>query len=186
MLARALAVYGAVETVGTCVAARRALRARMFHGIVIDVAMPDGNGLDLIPIARRRLPATCILVLTGTTDHEVIRRVHAEGGRFLLKPADPAAIGVLAQEARSRLDAGGRRINMILARWAADYELTDKEIELLKFGADGLSRADMANKRVVQPNTVKKQIQLLLQKTGDETFEVAVRSLLREALEEPT
>jgi hypothetical protein len=38
----------------------------------------------------------------------------------------------------------------------------------------------------VRPDTIRKQIQTLLQKTGDDTFEGAVNSLLREAVAEPT
>lgn len=186
MVARVLRAHGTVESVDTCVAARRELRARAYHGVIIDVDLPDGNGLDIIAQVPRRSPSTCILVLTGTTNHDVIKRVHAEGARYLLKPADSQALEVFVDEVRARRDAGHRRTAVTLQRWADDFGLTNKELELLQLGIEGVPREEISRIRGVQPNTVKKQIQLLLQKTGDDTFEAAVRSLLREALDEPS
>ena len=186
MIARVLRQHGTVEQVATLVAARRELRDRQYHGVIIDVDLPDGNGLDVIEHAQRRSPASYILVLTGTTDHGVIKRVHAEGAFYLLKPADAKALETFVAESRKRRDVGRRRSKVTLQRWAEDYGLSSKETELLELGIEGVPREEISRIRGVQPNTVKKQIQLLLQKTGDDTFEAAVRSLLREALDEPT
>ena len=50
----------------------------------------------------------------------------------------------------------------------------------------GVPRDDLAMLRGVRKDTVRKQIQILIQKTGDTSFEEAVNSFLREALSEPT
>jgi hypothetical protein len=49
----------------------------------------------------------------------------------------------------------------------------------------GVPRSDFSRIRGVRPDTIRKQIQALLTKTGDDNFEAAVNSLLREALAEP-
>jgi two-component system, NarL family, response regulator DevR len=186
MLGRGLAVHGQVETVGTCAAARMSLRARQYDALVIDVNLPDGSGLDLVAFATERSPNILILVLTGSTDHEVIGRAHQIGARYLLKPFDAAHLATLADEVRARQVSGERRIRLTLERWKKDLDLSRIEVELLELGARGLTRDKFAQQRRVQPDTIRKQIQTLLQKTGDDTFEGAVNSLLREAVAEPT
>jgi DNA-binding NarL/FixJ family response regulator len=186
LLVRALASHGHVEAVGTCAAARLALRGRRYDGIVVDVRLPDGSGLDLLELAKKRCPGICILVLTGSTDHAVISHVLEAGARYMLKPADAKHLRLLAEEALSRRTARERRTTVTLERWAKDYGLSETEVELLSLGAQGVAREKFSSRRGVRPDTIRKQIQTLLQKTGDDTFEGAVNSLLREAVAEPT
>lgn len=185
LLGRGLAPHGQVEVVGTCAAARMSLRVRQYDAMIVDVHLPDGSGLDLIPVATTRSPNIVVLVLTGSTDHEVIGRTLQEGARYLLKPFDARHLATLAHEVRGRQEAGERRIQLTLQRWQKDLDLSGTELELLELGARGLTRDKFAQQRRVRPDTVRKQIQTLLQKTGDDTFEGAVNSLLREAVSEP-
>jgi DNA-binding NarL/FixJ family response regulator len=186
LLVRGLAPHGQVEAVGTCAAARLSLRGRRYDGLVVDVRLPDGSGLDLIEIARKRCPGICVLVLTGSTEHSVIARTLEADARYMLKPADTKHLALLAAEALSRRCARERRTSLTLERWAKDYGLSETEVELLTLGAQGVAREKFSSRRGVRPDTIRKQIQTLLQKTGDDTFEGAVNSLLREAVAEPT
>lgn len=186
LLGRGLGSHGSVETVGTCAAARMALRVRRYDALVVDVQLPDGSGLDLVELARKRNPGISVLVLTGSTEHEVISRALRSGARYLLKPCDASHLAVLADEALARRTARERRTKVTLDRWAKDFDLSDTEVELLTLGAEGVARDKFASRRGVRPDTIRKQIQTLLQKTGDDTFEGAVNSLLREAVAEPT
>jgi DNA-binding NarL/FixJ family response regulator len=186
MIARALGTHGQVEAVGTCAAARLALRARSYDGIVVDVKLPDGSGLDLIAQANEQCPGVCVLVLTGSAEHAVISKTLELGARYLLKPCEAKHLALLAGEALSRRTARERRTKLTLDRWAKDYGLSATEVELLCLGAEGVARDKFSSRRGVRPDTIRKQIQTLLQKTGDDTFEGAVNSLLREAVAEPT
>ena len=184
-LTRGLAAYGEVQAVGTFSAARMALRVRSYDAVVLDVHLPDGSGLDLIELARERSPNIIVLLLTGSTDHDVISRALHSDVRYLLKPADLSHFAALAEEITARQEVGQRRIQLTLERWASDLSLSRTEMELLALGARGLERETFAAQRNVKPDTIRKQIQSLLQKTGDDTFEGAVNSLLREAVSEP-
>ena len=186
LLGRGLAPHGQVEAVGTCAAARMSLRVRKYDALIVDVCLPDGSGLDLIAVANEKSPGIVVLVLTGTTEHEVIRRTLQEGARYLLKPFDLSDLAAVAEEVTSRRQAGGRRIQLSLDRWAKDFALSKTEVELLALGALGVPREKFSSQRGVRPDTIRKQIQALLQRTGDDTFEGAVNSLLREAVAEPT
>jgi DNA-binding NarL/FixJ family response regulator len=186
LLGRGLAAHGQVESVGTCAAARMSLRVRKYDALIVDVTLPDGSGLDLIEVAFAKSPGIVVLVLTGSTDHEVIGRTLQAGARYLLKPFDVKHLAALAEEVTSRRKAGERRIHLTLDRWAQDLELTKTELELLALGARGVSRDRFSSQRGVRADTIRKQIQALIQKTGDDTFEGAVNSLLSEAVAEPT
>jgi DNA-binding response OmpR family regulator len=183
-LARALSSHGLVEDVGACVQARAALRARRFDSLVVDVRLPDGVGLDLISYARQRWPSIWVLVVTASHEHHVITRIHELGARYLLKPFEPNQLKIHAEETRARRNAGDRRLGVALDRWTRGHDLSDTEAELLALGARGVPREEFAVIRGVRPDTIRKQIQALLLKTGDSTFEDAVNSLLREAVAE--
>jgi DNA-binding NarL/FixJ family response regulator len=184
-LRRALSAYGTVEAVGTCAAARLALRTRGYDAAVFDVHLPDGLGVDLIDQARERNAAICILVLTGSSEHSVISRVHEKKASYLLKPFDASQLKVLVEEARDRRNAYDRRLDTTLKSWIDDCDLSRVEVALLALGAKGYPRDSFARHRGVRPDTVRKQIQSLLRKTGHDTFELAVNALLREALTDP-
>jgi DNA-binding NarL/FixJ family response regulator len=185
-LVRALTAHGSVEGVESMTAARAALRRRKFDSLIVDVHLPDGCGLDLITPARQRWPAIWVLVLTGSYDHEVISRAHELGVRYLLKPFSAEQLKIHADETRARRNAGDRRVSLALDRWTRGHGLSDAEAELLALGARGVPREEFAVIRGVRPDTIRKQIQSLLRKTGEHTFEGAVNSLLREAVSEPT
>lgn len=185
-LVRALSSYGHVEAVGNCATARLALATRRFDSLIVDVGLPDGSGLDLVLLARQRWPAIWVLVVTGLSDHAVVARAHELGVRYLLKPFEVEQLRVHVEETRARRHAGDRRIAVTLDRWTRAHALTSSESELLSLGVRGVPREDIPVLRGVQKDTIRKQIQILIQKTGDESFEEAVNSFLREALSEPT
>jgi DNA-binding NarL/FixJ family response regulator len=184
-LVNAFGAHGRAVGVSTVAEAREALRQQRFDSFVVDVSLPDGNGLDLVSLALQRWPSICVLVLTGSTDHAVIARCHELGVRYLLKPFEPEQIRVHANEARARREVGDRRIAVALDRWKRGHGLTRNETELLELGARGVPREEFEIVRGVRTDTIKKQIQTLLTKTGDTSFEAAVNSLLREAVAEP-
>jgi DNA-binding NarL/FixJ family response regulator len=184
-LVNAFAAHGRAVGASTSAEAREALRQQRFDSLVVDVTLPDGNGLDLVSLALQRWPSICVLVLTGSTEHGIITRCHELGVRYLLKPFEPEQIRVHANEARARREVGDRRIAVALDRWKRGHGLTRNETELLELGARGVPREEFEVVRGVRGDTIKKQIQTLLMKTGDTSFEAAVNSLLREAVAEP-
>jgi DNA-binding NarL/FixJ family response regulator len=184
-LVRALSAHGHVEAVGSCAMARQALKRRRFDSLIVDIGLPDGSGFDLVQPARQKWPGIWVLVLTGLSDHAVVARAHELGVRYLLKPFELEQLRVHVEETRARRNAGDRRISVTLDRWTRAHALTESESELLALGVRGVPRENLATLRGVRKDTIRKQIQILIQKTGDATFEEAVNSFLREALTEP-
>jgi DNA-binding NtrC family response regulator len=76
-----------VEQAGNLGEARHALARRGFDLVLLDVRMPDGSGLDLLPEIRELWPATQVVMLTayGTVE-EAIRAMKQGAHDFLTKP----------------------------------------------------------------------------------------------------
>ena len=80
-----------VSEAGTLAEAGLVTGGGMPDAILLDLTLPDGNGLDLIPGLRPRTPdRPVIIALTGRDEPEVIRRCRAAGcHEVLLKPVPP-------------------------------------------------------------------------------------------------
>lgn len=84
-----------VQTARTLAEARRSLARQRPDGVLLDLHLPDGSGLELLRELRaasdtRTLP---ILVLTGEGDDRVLDEVERIGGLVLAKPFSPTKLG---------------------------------------------------------------------------------------------
>jgi two-component system catabolic regulation response regulator CreB len=83
-----------VQTARTLAEARRSLARQRPDGVLLDLHLPDGSGLDLLRELRaasdtRTLP---VLVLTGEGDDRVLAEVERIGGLVLAKPFSPTKL----------------------------------------------------------------------------------------------
>jgi two-component system phosphate regulon response regulator OmpR len=99
-----------VQRAGTLTAARAALAdAQAFDVLVLDIMLPDGNGLDLCREVRSQHPALPVLMLSARGD-TIDRVLGLEIGAddYMAKPFDAAELTarLRALLRRGRLDAG--------------------------------------------------------------------------------
>ena len=84
--------------------ATRLMAAQQFDAIIIDVNLPDGNGLDFISSIREEPNFVPIIVITGAPDIPLAVEAMQRGAdNFLTKPVDMA---VLAVSMRKILEIG--------------------------------------------------------------------------------
>ncbi len=136
---------------GSVAAARAVLADQPVDGIVLDLGLPDGDGLALLPWARQRLPGLPVLVLTareGVDDR--VRGLNAGADDYMTKPFSMAELQARLQAMirRARLPAfgpgaaspdgplavGPLRIDLAAqAAWldGAPLDLTQREWDLL-------------------------------------------------------
>lgn len=61
--------------------------------ICLDVIMPKMGGLDLLPQLRAQLPATPVLMVTGTADRETVQAAVSGGAAgYIVKPFNAARV----------------------------------------------------------------------------------------------
>lgn len=92
-IARVLAADFVVETATNAEQAAELLAQRDYDLIVTDYDMPGRNGIWLLELARRRLPGSRRVLMSGSRPHGV--GVHLLGGllhQFLEKPITPPAL----------------------------------------------------------------------------------------------
>ena len=144
-------------------------------GFLIDVLMPDGNGLDVLAYAREQGHEGPALVLTAMHDAATINRTYELRGRYLVKPAD--SLGILRFLSDAAHDP---RQDRFVREWARRYELTETELTILRSATEGSERDQLAFERGVSTTTLKKHVNNLLRKTGDASLLAAAARLLRE------
>ena len=145
---------------------------------VLDVQMP-GNGIAAAAQIAARLPETAIVMLTvSDSDEDLFAALRAGAQGYLLKDMDPGRLplaleGVLAGEAalpralvarvldefRTR-----RRRRRLLLPGGRGCTLTDREWETLELLAEGLSTAEVAERLLVAPVTVRRHAAAIVKK----------------------
>jgi DNA-binding NtrC family response regulator len=75
--------------------ARKAVQARRFDAVLLDLNLPDGNGLEWIPGLREEHPAVAIVVITGKGDiPTAVEAMRRGADHFLVKPVDMEGLEV--------------------------------------------------------------------------------------------
>ena len=148
--------------------------------ILLDLDLPDRSGIDLLRDARALAPASPVLVFSGRNEAEYGRRVLAAGAMgFLSKMSPPALI----ETAVRRVLAGHKHISPDLAEQligtspkAAPHEaLSDRELEVLRLFAAGLSPTDAAARLNLSIKTVSTYRARILEKLGLRTTADLIR-----------
>lgn len=141
---------------------------------IIDVHLPDGDGICLIEQLHRQVPGCRTLVVTMEADPNLARRALAAGaGGFLLKESDP----ILVIEALRSVGSGGIVIDAALDRdqvlgltrrpASAPFDrLTERELELARRVSRGAGNAEIARALGVTEKTVRNQLSAVLVKVG--------------------
>jgi two-component system response regulator DevR len=144
---------------------------------VLDVRLPDGNGIDLCREIRSRHPEIACLILTAYDDDEAVRSaVLAGAAGYVVKDIRGQALveDIRRVAAGKRLlpAAAGRRVVEQLVSApaaAADPGLSLRERQVLEFIADGLTNRQIAQRLELAEKTVKNYVSGLLAKLGLES-----------------
>jgi DNA-binding NarL/FixJ family response regulator len=143
--------------------------------ILMDIRMPELDGIEATARILAAQPETRILILTTfDLDEYVTRALRAGASGFLLKDVRPAqlveAIRVIASGDALLAPSVTRRLldqfaSGLETRTPAELEqLTDREREILLLVAEGLSNAEIADRLVVGESTVKTHVSAVLRK----------------------
>jgi DNA-binding NarL/FixJ family response regulator len=171
--------FKVVAQAGTVAEARRAMESSEADLGVIDLALPDGEGTELIEELREANPDFAALVLTASLDRtEHARAVEAGAAGVLHKSADVDAI----LDATRRLGEGetllseneliallrlaGQDREVEVEARASIEQITPREKEVLKKLAEGLSNKEIAASLHMSVDTERTHMMNILNKLG--------------------
>lgn len=141
--------------------------------VLMDVVMPIMDGIETTRVVHERHPEIKILVLSSFQDHEsVYAMLHNGAMGYLTK-------GALAEDLAETIRATFQG-KMVFSsevgahlvsppRPAVDFQLTDRELEVLVHLAEGLTNQQTALKLSISPSTLKYHMNNIYQKLGVQT-----------------
>jgi len=167
-----LTVIGQASSVSEALARMPALQPDV---AVLDMRLPDGNGVELCRELRSRLPELNCLMLTSYTDQQGMMDAFLAGaGGYVIK--DITGIDLVAAvrtigSGRSLLDK--RAASVLISRLQESSPvpgplagLTDQERTVLDLIGEGLTNRQIAARMFVAEKTVKNYVSRLLAKLG--------------------
>lgn len=172
-----ITVVGEAGTAGQALVRVPALRPQM---AVLDVRVPDGDGVTVCRELRSRMPELCCLMLTSFDDEEaLLDSIMAGASGYVLKQIQGtdlvSAVRTVAA-GQSLLDpsATARLMTRLRRGREPDPEpdalpgLTEREREILALVGEGLTNRQIGRRLYLAEKTVKNHISRLLAKLGVE------------------
>lgn len=167
-----------VRVVGEAATGREAvaLACQLLPDVVLlDIQMPDGDGLQAAAQIRRTLPQVAVVMLTASElDEHLYQAVRLGAAGYLLKTLDAEELfellaGVAQGEAALTRVMAARVLKGIASRAAGSGEegreaLTERELGVLRLVAKGASNSQIAGELCVSVNTVKVHLHNILDK----------------------
>lgn len=159
---------------------------------VIDISLPDGNGVELIKEFRSRFPRTTCLALSMYDESMYAVRVLRAGGRGYLTKQEVTkkVITAIRQVVRGQVyvseQMANRLVGQLVGAGAQDAspiaELSDRELEVLTLIGRGLGTREVAEKLFISVKTVEAHKERLKEKlrlhNSTELLRFAVRFTL--------
>lgn len=143
--------------------------------ILMDLVMPEMDGLDAIRIIKNNFPDVEILVLTSFVDDEKVRTAIQNGAAgYMMKDASPIELArAIRATGRGQVyfhpEAARRLANIVRSRtkqMPAPDILTNREMDVIRLIARGLSNQEIADDLTISLKTVKTHVSSILGKLG--------------------
>ena len=163
-------------TTGDAVSALRIAKTVRPDVVLMDLDLGDTSGVQASREITQEIPGTRVLVLSASGEHsDVLEAVKAGASGYLVKSASAEEL----VDAIQRTAAGDavftpglaglvlgeyRRMSVHPGAEANAPQLTDRETDVLRFVAKGLTARQIANKLVISHRTVENHVQSTLRK----------------------
>jgi two-component system nitrate/nitrite response regulator NarL len=189
---RAVRQHPRMELVGEAASGREALAAILVLApeiALVDVQMPELDGMQVIDALRQRDAPTRVLLLTGQLDNAVAYAALESGAAGVLSKLTevPELLDAILAVARGETVIAAEAQSAIAAeiRLRAKDDrpvLSDREREILGRIAEGNSIPDMARAMHLSASTVKTHVENLYRKLGVSDRAAAVAVAMRRGL----
>ncbi len=201
-LLKVLGAFEELQVVGSAQAGEEAVEAIVQERpdlVLLDLELPDMNGIEVTRRVKRRATDVAVLILTSFEDEQkVYEAIQAGASGYLVKRVGPEKIRSGIREVME----GGTVLEPLIARrfWndfhslkaRQDAEapprdenpwgLTPAELEILRYVAKGLSNAEVGRVMTLERRTVRTHLSHLYRKMGVNSHVEAVVLAVRAGL----
>lgn len=173
-LEQLLATFEDIEAVGFAAGGEEAVALCLElepDVLLLDLSMPDLDGIEVTGRLRESVPGTRVVVFTSFSDRErIVQALDAGAIGYLLKDAEPEEIlAAIRAAARGESPLAPRAAAELLADRKSrppTVELTGRELEVLRLVVDGLANKQIARRLGISEKTVKGHLTNLFQRIG--------------------
>jgi NarL family two-component system response regulator LiaR len=174
-LATFLRVFDDLELAGEAASGEAAIQlcAQVLPDVVLmDIVMPDMDGVTATRAIRQRFPEVQVIALTSFKDKKLVQDVLEAGAiGYLLKDVSAETLAKAirsAQAGRGTLspEAAQAMVQAATQPPPPGHNLTDRERQVLALLVTGLNNTQIADKLVVSPSTIKSHVSHILAKLG--------------------
>lgn len=152
----------------------RLARSRGFDLVLLDVALPQRDGLDVLKQFRQELPRLPVLMLSTYPDKQyAVRCIRLGAAGYINKSADTEALlEAIRKAASGRMYLTLAQAEVLAAALGGRSEsapvdaLSNREYQVFQLIAEGHSIAAIAGKLSLSPNTVSTYRARICEKTG--------------------
>jgi len=144
---------------------------------LMDLQMPEMNGLDALATIRGEFPDAKVIVLTTYTgDVQILRALKSGAQGYLLKNTFHKELVDAIRAVRAGKKTLSAEASYELAEHSTDDALTPAEISVLKLIAAGNANKQIADQLSITEDTVKWRVKNILSKLGahDRTHAVTI------------
>lgn len=165
-----------IEVVGTATSGQEVLRLIQHldpQVAIVDIAMPDPDGIEVAERASRDFPNCAVLILTMSKEHTFIAKAREAGAKgYLLKDAGKDEFLLAIKKLAAGENHFGSDVMESLLNGqghsavVTNLELTERELEVLRLIAREMTALEIGKELFISENTVKTHRKNLLSKIG--------------------
>jgi DNA-binding NarL/FixJ family response regulator len=182
-----------IEVVGEAGGVRDAVFATRRHApdlIVLDVTLPDGDGVDAIDKLLAEAPEAKVLILSMEDDANYVRRAFSNGANgYVLKDAAPQELASAVREVAGggrylQAELGARMVEADIEERepAAEDPLSDREREVLRLLAEGHTNQEIAAQLYISVRTAEAHRAHIMRKLGFKSRSELVRHAIDQGM----
>lgn len=140
--------------------------------ILMDIVMPDMDGVTATGIIRQRFPTVQVIALTSFKEERLVQSALKAGAiGYLLKDVSAEKLAQAIRAAHAGHSTLSPEVTQSLVQAATQpphpgHDLTERERDVLALMVTGLNNTEIAEKLVVSPSTIKSHVSNILAKLG--------------------
>jgi DNA-binding NarL/FixJ family response regulator len=185
-LARIINDQADMELVANSATGRGAIEQFRQHRpdvVLLDIRLPDMNGIDVLSaILTEFRNARALMLTTSEGDVEIQRSLEAGARGYLLKSSSPKELTDAIRQVHRGKKYLSPQVVERLAQHMAEPDLTEREIEVLRHIATGNRNREIGNLLFISEQTVKSHISNIIGKLGAQDRTEAIAIALRRGI----